>query len=450
MTSAPPRIAVVGAGAAGLAAAYHLQQAGGAVTVLEERERVGGRMHTDVVDGFRIDSAAQLFGSTYVELFRLLRALGAQELAIRTPGRDALWRKGRAHEVVYGSTAHLLASGAVPLTLKLRMGARYLPFLNEHADRLHVSSLHRAAPLDHDSIAAWGERELGSDFISYLVYPLLAAGYGGTPEETGAAVYHMMAHQGMGAEVFALRGGTAALCEVIAARLRAAGAEVRTATPVRAVEPNGSGVELTGDDWREHFDGALVATPASAARLLLEETGAAALLADVRYRPHVALALLLERPVGVRYFGLSFPRGETEVVAVACVQENKDRTLVPPGKGMLVAYATPRAAERLIERDASAVADAMLPELRRPFPQLESAILRARLYRWREGVTLFYPGYLEKLARHHQAASTAEPPLVLAGDYLCAPTAEGALISARRAADELLRRLRAVDYPAAR
>jgi monoamine oxidase len=42
-----PRVIVIGAGAAGLAAARRLQEAGAAVTVLEARQRLGGRIHTD-------------------------------------------------------------------------------------------------------------------------------------------------------------------------------------------------------------------------------------------------------------------------------------------------------------------------------------------------------------------------------------------------------------------
>ena len=43
---AAPRVVVVGAGLAGLTAAYELERSGATVTVLEARDRVGGRVHT--------------------------------------------------------------------------------------------------------------------------------------------------------------------------------------------------------------------------------------------------------------------------------------------------------------------------------------------------------------------------------------------------------------------
>ncbi|HEV2131329.1 MAG TPA: FAD-dependent oxidoreductase [Longimicrobiaceae bacterium] len=451
MSNGSPRIAVIGAGPAGLTAAFRLQRAGAEVRVFEARSQVGGRMHTDETDGFRIDGAAQLFGSTYTELFGLLRDAGASELARRTDGRDALWRRGRAHEVVYGSTSSMLATGAVPFTLKIRLGAKYLPFLTQHAARLQMHALERAAPLDRDSIGEWGRRELGADFVDTMVHPLLAAGYGGAPEETGAAVYHMMAHHGMTTEVYALRGGAATLCQALAARVRDGGGEVRTSARVGALQLTPGGVHLAGEGWAENFTGAVLAVAARTARELVgdELRGVGEWLASVRYRPHLSLALLLDRPVGVEYFGLSFPRGESEVVAVACVEENKAPELVPAGKGLIVAFPMPDQASRLLEADASSIVETMLPELRRAFPGLESRILRARVYRWAEGVTLFYPGYVDHLQRFSGGAAESEAPLALAGDYLCAPTVEGAVLSGTRAAERLLRRLRAVDTPAA-
>ncbi len=422
--------------------------------VYEARPWVGGRMRTDVVDGFRIDTATQLFGSMYAELFRLLREVGAGHLAVRTAGRDAIWRGGRAHEIVYGSATSMLASSAVPLGTKMRMGAKYLPFLTQHSRQLDMHALERAVSLDRESVAAWGERELGPEFVRTLAFPLLAAGYGGTPEQTSAVLYHLMARYGMGVEVHALRGGAGGFCKALTARLREGGTEVLTSTPVARVSLTGSAVEVAaegegGEAGGERFDGVVLALPAPLARVLLPETAHAlrAWLEGVRFRPHVTVALLLDRPLRVPYFGLSFPAGETETAAVASVQENKEPQLVPPGKGLLVIFANPARASRLLEAEPRAVVDAMLPELERAFPDLASSILRAKLYRWPEGVALFYPGYLEHLQRFRTGAIEDDLPLVLAGDYLHAPTVEGAVVSGARGAERLLRRLRVEGRP---
>lgn len=62
----------MGAGLAGLAAATHLAQHGVAARVLEAGDDVGGRIRTDIIDGFRLDRGFQLYNPAYPEGQRLL------------------------------------------------------------------------------------------------------------------------------------------------------------------------------------------------------------------------------------------------------------------------------------------------------------------------------------------------------------------------------------------
>lgn len=65
-------VAVVGAGLAGLCAALHLSAAGRSVQVLEASDGVGGRVRTDLVDGFRLDRGFQVYDTAYPESARVL------------------------------------------------------------------------------------------------------------------------------------------------------------------------------------------------------------------------------------------------------------------------------------------------------------------------------------------------------------------------------------------
>ena len=64
-------VAVIGAGLAGLSAAITLQDAGCDVEIFESSDRVGGRVATDVIDGYRLDRGFQLINARYPELVRL-------------------------------------------------------------------------------------------------------------------------------------------------------------------------------------------------------------------------------------------------------------------------------------------------------------------------------------------------------------------------------------------
>ncbi len=69
---------VIGAGLAGLAAARDLQSAGVATLVLEGSDRPGGRVKSDLIDGYRLDHGFQVFNSGYPHIKNtgLLKELG--------------------------------------------------------------------------------------------------------------------------------------------------------------------------------------------------------------------------------------------------------------------------------------------------------------------------------------------------------------------------------------
>ncbi len=64
-------VVVVGAGLAGLTCAIYLQRNGLQVTLLEASDRVGGRVKSDSVNGFRFDHGFQVINPNYSEIKRL-------------------------------------------------------------------------------------------------------------------------------------------------------------------------------------------------------------------------------------------------------------------------------------------------------------------------------------------------------------------------------------------
>ncbi|KPC93261.1 oxidoreductase, partial [Streptomyces sp. NRRL F-6602] len=77
-------VVIVGAGVAGLAAAHALTSAGVGVTVLEAATRVGGRMATETLDGYRLDRFGQPLLTTWPEAAAPL--LDGLELCEFAPG----------------------------------------------------------------------------------------------------------------------------------------------------------------------------------------------------------------------------------------------------------------------------------------------------------------------------------------------------------------------------
>ena len=72
MKMSEKKIYIVGAGLSGLIAALELEKAGYEPVILEASDRVGGRMKTDVVDGFLLDHGFQVLNTAYPEAKKYL------------------------------------------------------------------------------------------------------------------------------------------------------------------------------------------------------------------------------------------------------------------------------------------------------------------------------------------------------------------------------------------
>ena len=433
-------VAVVGAGAAGLSAAVRLAQAGERVTIYERGVRAGGRMRTETVEGARVDTGVQLVSSSHTSLFELSQAAGVRGLLRRSPGRDALWRKGRPHPITYGSVPSMIASSALPAMLKLKMGSRYLPFLTAKARTLDANDPSGTGGVahDHESIGSWGTRELGADFVEYLVYPLLAAYYGATPEHTSAGVYHALARMGMDVTVYGAAGGFGALADAWLSAAESAGARYASATEVVRVEAVADGVRLETSTGEARHDAVVIATPAPVAARLLAGGALGEWLSGVRVEPTLTIAYRMDQPFPGDYFGLSFPRGEAvgERVVALCVQGRKLPGLVPPGGDALVALPAPAATASLLAMDDAAAADATLRTLEDAVSGIAKHVMSSHVFRYDHGYTIFEPGYLQHLTRFDSSWLPAH--VALAGDYMLAPSVEGAVRSGARAADRVL------------
>ncbi|WP_282686408.1 MULTISPECIES: FAD-dependent oxidoreductase [unclassified Streptomyces] len=88
-------VIIIGAGIAGLSAAHLLTGAGLGVSVLEAAPRVGGRLATDEVGGFRLDRLGPLLCTSWPELTGT-PGLGAPELREFAPG-VLVHSEGRRH-----------------------------------------------------------------------------------------------------------------------------------------------------------------------------------------------------------------------------------------------------------------------------------------------------------------------------------------------------------------
>ncbi|MGA7053826.1 MAG: FAD-dependent oxidoreductase [Mycobacterium sp.] len=261
------RVVVVGAGLAGLTAALDLAAAGAEVTVLEARDRVGGRMHgIPVSASVMADAGAAYLGVRHTELLALLQEHGL----------------GLASTEMAGDSTFLVSDRRT--TTASRVPPLDVVALGDLFDRLEdlVTQVRPDAPwespqagrLDRLSAARWlAEEGMHPDartFFPLFIGEMMAADPAAISVlhmafylRSGGGIRYLNAFEG-GAQQWRIDGGAHRLCVALAERL---GERVRLCHPVSAIDQDAdeavvhcvSAVDGTRSEYRA--DRVVVAIP---------------------------------------------------------------------------------------------------------------------------------------------------------------------------------------------
>src|SRR5436305_15074651 len=146
-------VCVVGAGFAGLTAARRLSQAGQSVVVLEARDRVGGRIWTQVLgDGTPVDRGGAWLAPGHDAIFRLADEVGATTYKTWVKGAHLLVGEGRTRRYT-GLIPKISPLAIVTIALaqmRIDRMAKSLPLETPWTAK-------RAAEWDARSVASWLE-----------------------------------------------------------------------------------------------------------------------------------------------------------------------------------------------------------------------------------------------------------------------------------------------------
>lgn len=170
-------IAIVGAGIAGLAAAYELQRRGLRVAVFEASNRPGGVVTTHRQGGWVIDGGPDSLLVQKPAAVALCRELGIADRLVSTltPRTAFILRDDRLHPIAEGSflgfplkVSSLARSSVFTLGGKVRMACEVV--------------IPRGGGDEDESIAAFVRRRFGDEAVDYLAEPLLAGIHAGDVE----------------------------------------------------------------------------------------------------------------------------------------------------------------------------------------------------------------------------------------------------------------------------
>ena len=160
----PKSVVIVGGGLAGLSAAETLSRAGVKTTLLEARDRVGGRTYTTPFGRTSVDHGAQWIGANHHRMLELCSRFNLEVFETHTAGRKILESKGRI-------TSY---SGDIPSLpplqlLELQLTIWRLDRLARTVPRAHPLRATRARQLDRLNLDTWVTKHVRSRRVRGLL-----------------------------------------------------------------------------------------------------------------------------------------------------------------------------------------------------------------------------------------------------------------------------------------
>ncbi|GAA3531248.1 protoporphyrinogen oxidase [Aeromicrobium panaciterrae] len=389
------RVAVVGGGMAGLAAAHELSTGGADVLVLEGSSRIGGKLLLGEVGGLTLDLGAESILARRPEGLDLMHAVGLDDRVVNPRTTDAaIWTHGSLRPM--------------PPTV---MG---IPASND-LNGIAVVDPHVVDVPDGDvSVAEFVSARLGADVVDRLVEPLLGGVYAGHADQLSLqATAPQIAALGSDLLTAATtaRAGATASGPVFAGlvggvgRLPGAvadGIEVRLDATVREIARMGDAwrlsVGLTTDVESVDVDAVVVAAPAPAAARLLSEAApdAAFALAAIDYASVAIVTYVFDDGPSFDGSGFLVPPVDGTFIKAATVSSNKWGWVRDTGRTVIRASVGRAGEATLLQTNDTDLTARALADLRSAFGALPEPI-DSLVQRWGGGLPQYAVGHLDRI-----------------------------------------------------
>lgn len=432
-------IVIVGSGITGLSAAFYLQKEikerdlPWKITLLESEARLGGKMQTEVRDGFIMERGPDSFLGRKKSATSLIEELGLSHELVRNKGKQSYI---------------LHRNRLVPMPEGTMMGipSKWAPFaftpLISFPGKVRAAAdlvLPRSKQLKKEdlSIGAFFRYRFGNEVVERIIEPLLSGIYAGNIDEMslqslfpqflqlGEKYRSMMIgmkrsqprrkkeDQPKGA-FLTLKSGLHTMVEELEKQL--SNVKILKRTALMKIEKGDEGYRL----WLS--DGSSLAADAVAMtvphQVVYEALGRHSFLKPLHGHPTSVATIILafdekDAPLKIDGSGFLIPRGEDYTITACTWTHKKWPHTAPPGKALLRCYIGRAGDESGLDKSDEEMVELVIEELKRitPIGKPEFACVT----RWPKGMPQFAVGHQAWLKKVRKGMAQHFPGIFLAG-----------------------------------
>ncbi len=432
-------IAVVGAGIAGLTAAYYLKKFGYNVTVYEASNRVGGRMTTDLINDCLIDRGAQFLSTEYSTLMPLIQELGMNsELVEASPWVGIV----RNHQIRKLSAKHFF-SPLISGYLNLKEAINFLFRLRKWRSTI--------LPLPLGDYAAWAAfdnehantficREFGEYILEYMIEPQMQGFHYQSPEVTSKIHALMLLSFALKkGNVMNFRHGMGSLPEKLATYF-----DVKLNCPILSLKTESTGtVALVSNDDTFYADKVILATTATIGKSIFQSANDIEnILLQTQYSSTINIGIAthsnwkLPRDLN-NVYGILIPRRERQLIAGIGIESQKNAERIAEGE-LLDIMLDSTHGKILFDSPDDIILKSVLSELEKYFPGLSDSIRLSHIVRWKDAEPISSLGRSINI-KNYKKTLNFSAKVILAGDHMGFPYTDSAAYTGKWAADFIIR-----------
>lgn len=424
---------VIGAGIAGLTAAYQIKKAGHNVLVLDMNNYVGGRMANVEWEGFLVDIGAKFVTTADKSLLNMVNEVGLSDQMVKSDEglTITIYRDGKLHSANFLSIPSYFGWSGVSLKARLAM-LKLLPHFLRVGKMRSVYHLESASILDVDeTFEQFFKEHISEEMFEYWAIPMFETmcAYKGGDVSRKAFLAMMMSY--LNADSITFRGGIGILPKKLGEQV-----EVELTAQVKGIKLKSDG---SGVDVRYNVDGQ--SKTISADRVVVAVQG-----------NHVLPLFDDPRPAWQEFFSkVAYSTGAMHYhIAETDYQPPVRSTFVPRSTkqpinsiaferhvdGRWLMLTDPSVYTFDMAQHPDELAAQAQDVMSTIFPALKGTFRAHRIFKWRDKLPTFRPGYLDALARFWN--DPQEGPVYFCGDYFAGPSTGGALYTGMECAGRVL------------